>query len=264
MDTRIEPAFARTVLIAALCCASPVQAQGSEPSASPTAVSPDTRAALGRMADALKALQSFELQSDTTSEEVLESGQKVQSSSVLTLAARRPDRLFINVDSERRKRQLFYDGRKVTIYGPTTSFYASFDAPPTTRQMLDQAAERYGVETPLADLFEWGAEGVRTEGVESSMYAGPDRIGGELCDHYTFRQAGTDWQIWIRKQGPALPCKMVIVDTEDPSQPQTTSVFTWTPSRQIAASRFTFTPPANAHRIQMRPAQAAATQGTGQ
>ena len=29
------------------------------------------------------------------------------------------------------------------------------------------------------------------------MNAGQDFIGGEICDHYAFRQGKIDWQIWI-------------------------------------------------------------------
>jgi hypothetical protein len=255
----------RTCLVAAIGClglAAPAEvlAQGKKAPAKParsSAVDPDIHAALGRMATAMRALDSFELRSDMTTEEVLDNGQKLQSSSVMTTQARRPNRLYIDLNSERRSRRFYYDGKQLTIYGPVTGYYATVDAPSTTREMLRQVADRHGLETPLADLLEWGDSAVRLDRITSAMYAGADRIGPLTCDHYAFRQPGTDWQLWIRKTEPALPCKVVIVNTDDPAQPQTSAVFSWVP-RQFADVQFSFAPPASAHRIAIGQTQVAA------
>lgn len=257
-------------LTVAACClwggAQPALAQqaSSQPAAAPAAatppITPEIRAAIDRMAAAMKAQQSFGLTAELTTEEVLEDGQKIQSSSTMTASARRPDRLFVDIASARRNRQFYYDGKSVTLYGPATKYYASVPAPPTTASMLHEVADRYALETPLLDLFEWGSSGVKLNNVTSAMYAGPDRIGGKVCDQYAFRQQGVDWQLWIPTTEPALPCKMVIVDTEDPSHPQFTAVFNWTPNAQFGDDRFSFKPPQGAHRIALTTADAPAQQ----
>ncbi|HEX7853754.1 MAG TPA: DUF2092 domain-containing protein [Sphingobium sp.] len=228
----------------------------------PNAISPEIRKALDRMANQLKSLTSLELRADMTTEDVLDNGQKLQHSGVVTIDARKPDRFFISVDSAQRTRRFYYDGKQVAVYAPTTGYYAMIPAPPTTRQVLDDLANRLDVETPLADLLQWGAAGVHTEGIKSALYAGPDRVGGQECDHYAFRQPGADWQLWIRKGDTPLPCKLVIVNTDDPAQPQTTTVFNWTPNQQFTESTFTFTPPAKAMRIQLGQANTAAGKGS--
>jgi hypothetical protein len=155
----------------------------------------------------------------------------------------------MEVASERRTRQVFYDGKTLTIYGPANHYYASVAAPATTYLTLRAVADRYGLETPLMDLFEWGVSGVHVEKVLTSMYAGPDRISGKVCQHYAFHQANADWQIWIPKEDPALPCKLVITNTQDSTQPQFTAVFDWTPNAQLADDKFVFSPPQGAQRI---------------
>lgn len=252
--------------VAALALASPSFAQSKKAAAKPAkpavaAVDTEIQGALGRMANALKAMDSFEVRADMTSEDVLDTGQKLQSSSTMTALVRRPGRLQINLDSERRNRRFYYDGKQLTIYGPASGYYATVDAPPTIYAMLRQAADRYAVETPLADLMQWGESAVKTADITSAMYAGADRIGADVCDQYAFRQKGTDWQLWIRRADPALPCKVVITSTDDPSQPQTTAVYTWTP-RSFTDDQFAFTPPADAKRIQI--GQAMAAKGNGQ
>lgn len=235
--------------------------------ARPTAaqpVAPEIRQALERMAEAMKAMNNAEIKADMTSEEVLDNGLKIENSGVLTISARRPDRLFLEVNSERKTRQFIYDGKQLTIYGPKTGYYATVAAPATTAALMDDLSDRYGIDTPLADLFVWGAKGVKLDKVQSSFYAGPDRIAGQVCEHYAFRQPGVDWQIWIQKTGQPLPCKIVMVNTEDPANPQTSAIFHWTIPSAIADSRFQFTPPANAHKIPLTPLATATVSAGGQ
>jgi len=181
---------------------------------------------------------------------------------VVTIEARRPDRLYVDIASDRRARKIYYDGKTLTIYAPVKGYYAMVDAPPTTYEMIEQAADKYGVETPLADLFHWGSGAMTLDGVKSAMYGGSDNIAGQVCDQFAFRQDGSDWQIWIRKDGPALPCKMVIVNTDDDAQPQSTALFTWQTDKQFADDTFAFHAPADAHRIALTQVAQAATNGT--
>jgi hypothetical protein len=265
MKLLLEDAAMRTTLCLTLAvcslaaAASPALAQ-NKPAAAPAASAPaaataappvaaQIRAQLDRVAAALRAMQSYEFKADVTNEDVLESGQKIQTDAVLSVASRKPDRLYLEIASERRTRQVFYDGKTLTLYGPANHYYASVAAPATTYQTLRTVADRYGLETPLMDLFEWGVSGVEVGKVLTSMYAGPDRINGKVCEHYAFHQANADWQIWIPKEDPALPCKLVITNIQDTSQPQFSAVFDWTPNAQLTDDKFVFSPPQGAQRI---------------
>jgi hypothetical protein len=121
-------------------------------------------------------------------------------------------------------------------------------APPTIGATVATIQDKYGVEIPLADLFQLGVDPTLTARIQSGFDVGPETVGGLACEHYAFRQAAADWQVWIRTDGPALPCKMVITTTQDEAQPQYTAVMTWDPKAPAQAA-YTFNPPANAHRI---------------
>src|SRR6185436_9943719 len=112
--------------------------------AAPTApdIEPAALDALDKMGAYLRTLKSFEVQSRTATDEVLESGQKLQFEAALHLRARRPDRLWLEVDSDRKTRQLFYDGKTFTIYGPRNRMYASVPAPATIQELTEVAEEK--------------------------------------------------------------------------------------------------------------------------
>jgi hypothetical protein len=218
----------------------------------PPAVAPEALAALEKMGGFLRTLQAFTIRADTTIDEILDTGQKLQFGGVVSLHVRLPDRVRADVSSDRKQRQLFYDGKTVTLYGQRVKYYASFPAPPAIRDMLEVAEQRYGIEFPLADLFFWGTDKAHPEAITAAIAVGPSRVGGAECDHYAFRQADVDWQIWIEKGGTPLPRKLVITTTEEEGQPQYVAVFDWHLAPPLPDDLFTFVPPADAHRIVIR------------
>src|ERR1700761_6146478 len=107
----------RKAVIAAVICAAvapPVwPAAKQEPSLAVLPV--QVKQGLDRMGTALRALTNFELKSDVTTEEVLVTGQKLQNSSVMTFEVQRPNRMYIDINSPHKHRQIFYDGKQFTI-----------------------------------------------------------------------------------------------------------------------------------------------------
>lgn len=209
---------------------------------------PDALAALNKMGEALRALNAFTLTADVTTEQVLDNGQKLQYSGDLKIEAQRPNGFKIQMALDHREREIYYDGKSITLFAPKVGYYASVPAPPTIGATIATIQDKYGVEIPLADLFQLGVDPALTARIQSGFDVGPATVGGVACEHYAFRQAAADWQVWIRTDGPALPCKMVITTTQDEAQPQYTAVMTWD-AKAPAQAAYTFNPPANTHRI---------------
>jgi hypothetical protein len=212
---------------------------------------PQTLTALDRMGASLRRLQSFAVHADTTEERVLANGQKVQIGGSVDIKAALPSGLRVDQASDRKVRSYYFDGRTVTVYSPRLGFYGSAPASGTIRQAVASVAEMYDIETPLADLFAWGENPALVQRVTSAFYVGAETIGGIACDHYAMRQEGVDWQVWTRQQGEALPCKLVITSTDDPSMPQYSAVFTWSLNQRHAASTFQFAPPKGSQKIEL-------------
>jgi hypothetical protein len=124
-------------------------------------------------------------------------------------------------------------------------------APATIRETLAAAADKYDLHLPLADLFYWGTDHSGIDDIKSAIEVGPSRVGGVQCDHYAFSQEGVDWQVWIERGRTALPRKLVITTTDEPSQPQYSSVLRWNLNPPVTDKTFSFVPPKGAMKIVM-------------
>jgi hypothetical protein len=255
--TRIAPVAA--LVLACGCMHSPsseaalvpasMPASGVRPNPAAPAIDPAVIAALETMGAFLREQRAFAIKASTTIDEVLESGQKVQFSEVVEMWVKRPDRLRVNVESDTKRRQSFYDGKTFTLYGPRLGFYATFDAPPTLHELIDVAEQRYNLEFPLVDLFYWGTDKSGIRDVKSAMTIGPSKVGDVECDHYALAQNDVDWQIWIQRGAQRLPRKLVITSKRELGQPQFTAVLGWNLEPTADDSAFIFQPPPGARRI---------------
>lgn len=224
------------------------------PAQSPAAIDPAAMAALERMGTYLRTLTSFEVDARSATENVMDDGFKLQFDGQATLKVRRPDRLQIDIVNARRQRQIFYDGKTVTLYGPRVKYYATVPAPPTLGETIEVLAKKYGIETPLADLFYWGADKTDAADIKVARHVGTALIDGKPADHYAFRQEGSDWQLWIQQGEQPLPLKMAITSTGQAAQPTYSVGLRWNLAPRLQEASFVFKPPPGATKIIMQTA----------
>lgn len=212
-------------------------------------VDPEALDALNKMGAYLRSLNTFEVALDTSSDQFLDNGQKVTLSGTTNYKVRRPDHLLVAMNSDRKVRSVYYDGKALTVYAPRAHYYATVSAPPTIKETLAAAYDKYGVELPLEDLFRWGTPDDKHSDIKSGVLVGYAKIDGKDTDQYAFRQDGVDWQIWIQRGDKPLPLKTVITKTTDTAQPQFSSVMHWNTNANFADAAFTFRAPADAKPI---------------
>lgn len=246
------------------------QAQGTQPSAPPrSGIAMPTPAGNDPIAnegvvedgaiDALKEMSVYLMQAKTlgitshgSMDAVTADGQRIQLDGVTTYKVRRPG-FVIDYSSDVKSRRFIYDGKNFTVYSPKLGFYASVPAPPTNREVLDAVYNKFGIALPLEDLFRWGdgENADRIQALKSAYEVGPATIDGVETDHFAFREADVDWEVWIQQGDQPLPRKIVIVDRTDPSRPTFTARLTWQINPTFTDADFTFVPDANAKRIQL-------------
>ncbi len=217
------------------------------------AVDPASVQALKDMGAYLQTLKRFHVSTELTGERVLTDGQKLQHTASAVMDVERPNKLRALMRSARTQRELIYDGKTVTLYTPAQKYYSTIDFSGTIGDLVNRLEEKYGVQFPLEDLFIWGTPAAPLDKIESAMNAGQGFIGDDLCDHYAFRQAKVDWQIWITTGNNPLPRKIVITSRADEARPQSVSTIDWNVKPAFKDTLFKFTPPKGSSKIEIVP-----------
>ena len=244
-------------LLALLLAVPLAQAQTAAPASTPAnAVDPTAIQALKDMGAQLQSLKRFGVTVELSGERVLADGQKLQHTATADLDVSRPNRLFVLMSSARSTRELFFDGKTVTLFTPAQKYYSSAEFSGSIGQVIDGLKKRFAVEVPLSDLFLWGTDLAPLDKIESAMNAGQDIIGDDLCNHYAFRQGNIDWQIWITAGAKPLPRKLVITDRSDDARPQSVSLISWDLKPRFKDAAFTFVPPKGSTKIELVPTKA--------
>lgn len=207
-------------------------------------IAPEALKLLKASTDFLADQKQFSLDTSSTIEVVLPSGQKIQFDHTSTQSVRRPDGLRAERTGDLVDQVFYYDGKSLTLHNPGQRYYASIDAPDTLDAMLDFAREKLDIVAPAADLLFTDAFEILTEDVVSGFVVGKAVVEGVRCDHLAFRAPHVDWQIWIEEGDRPLPRKLVITTRDMVNAPQFSVVMTgWNLSPNLTDSTFAFTPP---------------------
>jgi len=209
-----------------------------------------------QMSAYLRSLKTFQVTSQTTIDQVADTGQKLQFGGVVGYRFVAPDKLRAFVRSDRVWRDFYYDGKTLTQVAPRMNYYASVPASGTVGSVLKKMLDDYDIDMPLGDLFTWGTTEDSINNLTSAVLVGPAYIDGVECDHFALRQEGVDWQLWVQKGEQPLPRKMVITTTDEAQQPQYTANLSWYTSIRPRPNEFTYTPGKGAVRITQVPVNA--------
>lgn len=208
-----------------------------------------------RMSDYMNTLAQFGFHAENSVDTLLTSGQKIQLGRLVDVSIRRPNRLRADIKGDIFYQQFYYDGKHITLYGKKVNYFATTKAPDKIESALSHAEQSFGLVAPVADLIYINSYDILMEDVESGGYVGLSTVLGVECHHLAFRAEETDWQIWIENSNTPLPRKFVITSKWITGAPQFTALLiNWDVSAQFADSRFTFTAPDGAEKIDFFPA----------
>ncbi|HTL35295.1 MAG TPA: DUF2092 domain-containing protein [Kofleriaceae bacterium] len=228
------------------CCHEKTTEKAAEKTAP---IDPEAIKALETMGAFLRKQMDFEVSTHAETDYVLDNGQKVTLAKDAELRARRPDRLRIDVTSDRKQRQYFYDGKTFTLYGQKLGYYSTVAAPPTLNELADVLEDKFALALPMVDLFRWGTDQMPLKVITSAVHVGTEKLDGVATEHYAFRQPGIDWQIWIEKGNRPIPHRLIMTTTDDTARPEYTLAMKWTLNTHHDDAVFTFIPPKDAHKI---------------
>lgn len=210
----------------------------------PSGISPKAAQLLKASTDFLACQQQFSLDTSSSIEVVIASGQKLQFDHTAKLSVQRPNKLRAERTGALVDQVFYYDGTSLTLYNPSANYYATLPAPGTLEEMLDFAREKLDIVAPASDLLYKNAYEILTEDVTSGFVVGKGVVDGVRCDHLAFRAPHVDWQIWIEEGARPLPRKLVITTRDKANAPQFSVVTSnWNLAPAFTDETFSFTPP---------------------
>jgi hypothetical protein len=224
------------VLALSVTASTEVQAQAP-------AVNPEAVELLRRATEYVGSLQQFSVDAQTTFEDVLDSGHRVDYELSGTALVSRPNRLRTERHGDGIDQIFYYDGETLTLYSPADKVYATEPAPGTIEEMFQFAYDWLGIGTPISDLVHRDAFPLLMQDVNLAVVVGKEVIRGVMCDHLLFSRPDVDFQMWVADSGPPLPLKYVVTDTTTPELLSVVAVMSnWNLSPTVPDTSFTFVP----------------------
>jgi hypothetical protein len=210
----------------------------------------DAARILKAMSDYVGSQKTISATFDSDIEVITPELEKIQFTSSGQVQLSRPDKIRVRRTGGYTDVEMIYDGKTVTLSGNHTKAYVQQDMTGSTDQMIDQIQAKLGVAMPGTDLLLTNSYDILTTDVIVGHHIGQGVVGGVECEHLAFRNADTDWQIWVETGARPIPRKYVITSKAVAGAPQYTLRITdWKTDAAMAADAFAFKPEADAKKI---------------
>jgi len=210
----------------------------------------DAKAVLKAMSNYVSGQQTIALTFDSDIEVITPQLEKIQFASSGDVLVSRPNKLLAHRVGGYSDVALIFDGKTAAILAKHSNEYAQFEAPGSVDQLFAALKAGQGISMPAADLLTSNSYEALVADVKEAKYMGRGVIDGVECEHLAFRNADTDWQLWVEVGSRPVPRKMVITSKTVNSAPQyTIRIKSWKTDVKPAANAFAFVLPAGAKRL---------------
>lgn len=228
-------------LVAIATATATMPAQAQQPTTAAPALEPAAAAALNRMGYSLRQLKQFEVTSESRLERSFESGPTLEFRQDTRFLVQMPDRMLVDIQTDRAHRKVLYDGKQLTVLGMTAARYVTVPMEGGISEVLTRAYTNLGLDFPLQDLFRWGSPSAVVETPSAGFRVGDSMVRGQKVGHYAFRMPDVDFQIWMTEGDQPLPLRMVITGRDTPGLRYATDLV-WNLKPAIGPDSFAFKP----------------------
>jgi hypothetical protein len=165
-----------------------------------------------------------------------------------SVVVRRPDKLSVDIDGDDGNIRITYDGSQLTVYNVTQNRYIEMPITGSIETMLRAAAEKFGVDFPLADFLADKPGQSFLSGAIYGTKVNEVTIDGQECGHYFFAQPpGIEFELWTESDKASVPRRLVVTYRSLPGQPQFLATFSdWQLNVDAPDSEFVAEIPADA------------------
>ncbi len=231
--------------LALLALAGAAIAQTGAPARDPKAM-----AAVARMAQAIEGAKALHVRGEIEWDVLQPDGQTISFGGMRDLTLARPDRLRATVDlREGVRRDLYYDGKQVTLHDAGANVYATLAQSGPVVDVALLLGDRFGVPIALAEFLAPDLGAKLDAGIQGATFVGPATVDRVECEHVVLQVPVGGMQLWIGKKD-ALPRRITIRYELADGVPQFRAhLAEWDLSPKVADDTFTFEPPKGAEKI---------------
>lgn len=205
---------------------------------------------LRRSMDYLNGLQRFSATTQILTEDLLDTGHRVDFQAMGGMTIERPNKLRGERHGAGFAQTLSFDGSTLTLYDAVRKVYASKPVAGDIPAMFQMAYDSLGLAVPISDLVWPNVFPLLMQDVVMATVVDQEIIDGVLCDHLVFSRTDVDFQIWIPVSGAPLPRKYIVTDTSTPALLSiVTTISDWKVDPRLSADLFTFVPPTGAQAV---------------
>lgn len=218
-----------------------------------TMISAPARDAVLAMGKTLEA-RDFSFKDHTIREYMGTDGQPLHIFHAGTVLVERPNRLAADLTGDDGTTKIAYDGKVLIILGVSLNKYISIPVQSDLEGMLKTAAERLGLDFPLADLLAKDPSKAFLAGVTVGQEVNTVMINGIPCHHLFFLQPpGIELELWVEKGEQAVPRRLIVTYRSLPGEPRFIAEMSdWNFNVHPAAADFTLQLPKGATKIDLQ------------
>lgn len=213
-------------------------------------VEPTANNLMNKMGSFLNRAKQFSFHAEIMFDDHLPSGQKIQFAAAEDVSVRKPDRIYVDYQSDLGPKKFWYNGKSVTLLSPGHNTYSTIEAPSNIESTISLLMKDYGFTVPLGDFLFSDPYKALMKNVLAGIYVGPGDVNGVDCQHLAFVEKYIDWQIWVEDGHEPIPRKVVITYKTMPNSPQYIAVLSdWNFKKSLPDSLFSADLPKDAKNI---------------
>jgi len=213
-------------------------------------IEPTAKNLMNKMGNFLNMAKQFSFHAEVMFDDHLPSGQKIQFAAAEDVSVKKPDRIYVDYQSDLGSKKFWYNGKSITLLSPTHNNYSTIDAPPNIKSAIDLLMKDYGFTVPLGDFLFSDPHNALMKNVLAGISVGPGDVNGVDCQHLAFVEKYIDWQIWIEDGNEPIPRKVVITYKTLPNSPQYIAMLSnWNFKKSLPDSLFSADLPKDAKHI---------------
>ncbi len=231
----------------------PQQQQGPQQAQArpPAEIDPLALSVLHAVLDPLKQASSYSFRAQVSQERMGTDGQMITQIRETTATLSKPDRLRVDVHRGFSDVSLLFDHGNTVLYSPTRKLYARVETPKSLPKALDRFEQRH-MSLPTSNLLRPDPYHSLAADLTGAYVIGETTLDGIKVHQLAFTEPGATWQLWV--EGGAMPRlrRLEVVYLDRPGHPRARVDFVeWRIGGSVDPALFAFTPPPDAHEIQL-------------